>query len=196
MKKILLISFLLGINLIGVCQNNYPIKTIYNGDSVIIITPKQSELINRTLDDNLKLIKQNKSKIQELEEDNKNLLKLINSKDSTIIDLKSEKYDLLDSLWVWSTGPCLMYTQYPDDSTLYILDLSHYYMTTDDYGIIMPKMTNKEYNYYKNKVIEERNKREEGLDIFKRESRIMYLPVEVVSRKKIWKYKSKGPQKK
>jgi hypothetical protein len=189
MKKILFISGVMVLSVVGISQKNYPIKTIYKGDSVIIITPKQSDLINHTLDENLKTIKQNKSKIQDLTNQ-------INSKDSIINQLQNEKSDILDSLWVWSAGPCMIYTQYPDDSTLYILDLSHYYMTTDDYGIIMPKMSEKEYNYYKNMVIRERNKKEEGLNMFKTESRILYLPVDVVSRKKVWKYKSKGPQKK
>lgn len=34
----------------GYCQNNYPIETIFNGDSVVILTSKQSQNINFLID--------------------------------------------------------------------------------------------------------------------------------------------------
>ncbi len=55
---------------------------------------------------------------------------------------------LQDSLWKWALGPTLIYTTYPDTDVVYLMDLSQYYFTTDDFGIIMVKMSEKEYKKY------------------------------------------------
>jgi hypothetical protein len=69
---------------------------------------------------------------------------VINDKDS----LASEYSSLNDSLWKWALSPTLIYTEFPNDSTVYLLDLSMYYMAIDDFGIFMPKMSDKEYQKY------------------------------------------------
>lgn len=141
------------IPLLGYSQ--YPIQTIFKGDSVVIITVKQSEDINNLIDKQSKLISLYEQKLIEcymiIDELKKNNL----VKDSMLTEVGiiadsvgKENIALMDSIWNWSLGPSLIYSQYPNDSTMYILDLSRYYLTTDDFGIFMPRMSDKEYQRY------------------------------------------------
>ena len=55
MKKLLLICFML-MSFVGYTQ--YPIKTIFKGDSVIILTIEQSEKINAMIDKKVAEVKE------------------------------------------------------------------------------------------------------------------------------------------
>jgi hypothetical protein len=105
-------------------------------------------------------------------------------------DSISEQYNnLADSLWKWALGPTLIYTQWPDDSAVYLMDLSEYYMATDDFGIIMVKMSGKEYIKY------QAFKQTYGLPAqaywqFRTEMNIKKLKKPATDKRKVWKYKT------
>ena len=96
---------------------------------------------------------------------------------------------LQDSLWKWALGPTLIYTTYPDNTNVYLMDLSHYYMATDDFGIVMAKMLPKDYKKYKD-FVTAYGLDEKALWRFKNEMNIEYLPHLKVEEKKVWKYKT------
>ena len=79
MKKILIFLFIISAFMNGVSQINYPITTVFKGDSVIIMTTTQSKKINSLIDSlnkNLLFIKnENKNKqivLTNLDKDLKN----------------------------------------------------------------------------------------------------------------------------
>ena len=80
MRKIFL--FLLFFPFLMLGQNQYPIQTIFNGDSVVILTLKQSDEINRTIDEQ-NLFLSNRSKFFKNSTDS---LKLFISLQNKIID--------------------------------------------------------------------------------------------------------------
>jgi hypothetical protein len=96
---------------------------------------------------------------------------------------------LQDSLWKWALGPTLIYTTYPDNTNVYLMDLSHYYMTTDHFGIVMAKMLPRDYKKYKD-FVTAYGLDEKALWRFKNEMNIEYLPHLKVEEKKVWKYKT------
>ena len=65
MKKLLLLIGLTLLSFVGYGQ--YPIKTIFKGDSVIILTIQQSEKINEMLEKSSKSIKESNNKSKEYE---------------------------------------------------------------------------------------------------------------------------------
>jgi ABC-type Fe3+-citrate transport system substrate-binding protein len=199
MKKIGLALFLLLISAIGYSQ--YPIKTIFRGDSVIILTIDQSEKINQVLEKNSKGSKENSKKIKESEKEIADLKKTIEKQNyyiDSLSKLLSEYKDgnnaLYDSLWIWSLGPSLIYTQYPDDSTVYVMDLSHYYMTTDDFGIIMVRMSDKEYEKYQS-FISRYGLTEEAFWMFRNEIKIKRLNDDAITDRRVWKHKRRSKKK-
>ena len=163
MKKLLLICFML-MSFVGYTQ--YPIKTIFKGDSVIILTIEQSEKINAMIDKKVAEVKEirkreSKSKVindslsqinQILLEENR-VLKQINGIQQSFIDSitriskgsESTNRYVLDSLWNWALGPSIIYTQYPDDTTIYVMDLSEYYLINYDFGYSLQKMSKREF---------------------------------------------------
>lgn len=194
MKKFIIILSIL-IPLLGYSQ--YPIQTIFKGDSVVIITVKQSEDINNLIDKQSKLISLYEQKLIEcymiIDELKKNNL----VKDSMLTEVGiiadsvgKENIALMDSIWNWSLGPSLIYSQYPNDSTMYILDLSRYYLTTDDFGIFMPRMSDKEYQRYL-EFITTTKKNPPKFREFNNTGEFEYVGQEKIRRRKVWKYKSK-----
>jgi hypothetical protein len=195
-------------------MTQYPIKTIFKGDSVIILTIKQSEGINKVIEKNTKLIKENDKKLQDKNNEIKklnDLLSVQNNKvdsmnneiriknilnDSLLTELNNKKRiieiesSLDDSLWRWALGPTLIYTQYPDDDNVYLFDLSHYYMTTDDFGIMMAKMNDRDYKKYR-EFIETYGIDGAAIWKFKNEMNVEYLSKSKMEEKKVWKYKRK-----
>jgi hypothetical protein len=195
-------------------MSQYPIKTIFKGDSVIILTIKQSEGINKVIEKNSKLIKESDKKLQDKDNEIKrlnDLLSVQNNKvdsmnneirikntlnDSLLTELNNKKRiieiesSLADSLWRWALGPTLIYTQYPDDDNVYLFDLSHYYMTTDDFGIMMAKMNERDYKKYR-EFIETYGLDESAIWRFKNEMNVEYLSKGKMEEKKVWKYKRK-----
>jgi hypothetical protein len=197
MKNLITVLFLM-FSLVSFSQTNYPIKTIFKGDSVIILTIQQSEDINAVIEKNSKLLKESNKKIKERDEQilklesvlleqnvyidslSKILLKHLNREDTV--------NSLIDSLWKWSLGPSLIYTQYPDDSTVYIMDLSHHYMTTDDFGIIMVQMSDREYKKYQ-EFIQNYGMSEQAFWDFRNNIRIKRLPSDEIDERRVWKFR-------
>lgn len=197
----------------------YPYTTIDdNNRKIVIMTVEQADLINKkyqelqtahtalqeshtTLKEEHLIVKQ----INETQGDTiVNQLHLIRSQRDTIAkyttiagSLNSKQntttndyYTLQDSLWKWSLGPSLIYTEYPDDSTVYVLDLSHHYMATDDFGIIMVKMSDKEYAKYL-KFTKEYGLDEEAFWSFRNNMKIKRLSHVDVTKQRVWKYKTR-----
>ena len=65
MNKLIFVIGIMLMSLSGMAQ--YPIKTIFKGDSVIILTIQQSEKINEMLDKSSKSIKETSKKNKEYE---------------------------------------------------------------------------------------------------------------------------------
>ena len=156
MRTLLLLSFLL-ISLSSFSQTKYPIQTIYKGDSVVILTIKQSFDINKAIDSQKRIIRDQNRKIVAL---NKTIdsLSRINGGVNAVID--SIQY-IADTTYKWADefnmvirekaiGPCLLYTIPPYDS-VFFLDLSRYRMYTIDYGekIELELMSDKEYEEFR-----------------------------------------------
>jgi hypothetical protein len=152
MRILLLLSFLLT-SLSSLSQTKYPIQTIFKGDSVVILTVKQSFDINKAIETQKRIIRDQNKKIVAL---NKTIdsLSRINGGVNAVID--SIQY-IADTTYKWADefnmvirekaiGPCLLYTIPPYDS-VFFLDLSRYRMYTIDYGekIELELMSDEEY---------------------------------------------------
>jgi hypothetical protein len=176
----------------------YPIKTIFKGDSVIILTIEQSDKINQLIEKNSKSVKELTKKNKENEEELRRLNKLLVEQNCVIDSLynllleyrkkENAQNALVDSVWIWSLGPSLIYTEYPDDSTVYIMDLSQYYMTTDDFGIVMVKMSDREYKEYQ-EFIKTYGMSERAFWEFRSKMRIKPYIIEEEDKKRVWKFR-------
>jgi hypothetical protein len=176
----------------------YPIKTIFKGDSVIILTIEQSDKINQLIEKNSKSVKELTKKYKEHEEELRRLNKLLVEQNCVIDSLynllleyrkkENAQNALVDSVWIWSLGPSLIYTEYPDDSTVYIMDLSQYYMTTDDFGIVMVKMSDREYKEYQ-EFIKTYGMSARALWDFRSKMRIKPYIIEEEDKKRVWKFR-------
>ena len=213
MKKLLLICFML-MSFVGYTQ--YPIKTIFKGDSVIILTIEQSEKINAMIDKKVAEVKEirkreSKSKVindslsqinQILLEENR-VLKQINGIQQSFIDSitriskgsESTNQYVLDSLWNWALGPSIIYTQYPDDTTIYVMDLSEYYLEYSDDGFQLTKMSKRQYKNYK-KFIETYGVNQMAWFEFRSKIKIHTLGSQDYTNRKIKKYKTRWRYKK
>ena len=193
MRKLLLLIGLILLSFVGYSQ--YPIKTIFKGDSVIILTIQQSEKINEMLEKSSKSIKETNKKSKEYEEEIEKLYTTLSNQNDYIDSLSNlllERWtcneDIYDSLWTWALGPSIIYTLYPDDSTVYVMDLSHYYMTTNDFGIILARMSDKEYLKYQ-KFISRYGLSEEAFWRFRNEMKIRNVRDTDMKQEKVWKSK-------
>ena len=154
--KTLLTFIFLTISLFGFSQIKYPIQTIYRGDSVVILSVKQSVDINKAIETQRRIIREQNKKIVAL---NKTIdsLSRINNRVNTVID--SIQY-IADTTYKWAdeinlvlfelaAGPSLVYT-IPPYNSVYFINLDDYNMTSIDYGetIQLVKMTQKEYDYW------------------------------------------------
>ena len=155
--KTLLTFIFLTISLFGFSQIKYPIQTIYKGDSVVILSVKQSIDINKVIEKQKKIIREQNKKIVAL---NKTIdsLSRINNRVNTVID--SIQY-IADTTYKWADefnmvireraiGPCLLYT-IPPYKSVFFLDLSRYRMYSVDYGekIELELMSDKEYEKFR-----------------------------------------------
>jgi len=191
MRKIFL--FLLFFPFLMLGQNQYPIQTIFNGDSVVILTLKQSDEINRTIDEqNLFLYK--RSKFFKNTTDSLNMFislqnKMIDSLKTSLDSSITSNNSLLDSIWKWSLSPSIIFTSSPSDTELYVLDLSRYFLTTDDYGIFLPRMSDGEYKKFLqySESGEAPDSSSRGFDGL---GDLEYLGHERVRQRKVWKHKS------
>jgi hypothetical protein len=180
-------------SLSGMAQ--YPIKTIFKGDSVIILTIQQSEKINEMLEKSSKSIKETNNKNKEYETEIEKLNETLSNQNAYIDSLSNlllQRWtcneDIYDSLWTWALGPSIIYTLYPDDSTVYVMDLSHYYMTTYDFGVILARMSDKEYIKYQ-AFISRYGLSEESFWRFRNEMKIRNIRDTDMKQEKVWKSK-------
>jgi len=67
--------------------------------------------------------------------------------------------------------------------------LSHYYLTTDDFGIIMARMSDKEYAKYQN-FIAEYGLPQEAFWRFRTDMKLKRVPDSDLLERKVWKYKT------
>lgn len=115
---------------------------------------------------------------------NEKVVYIVSDKENVTNDYLS----LQDSLWKWALGPTLIYTTYPDTSAVYLMDFSKYYMTTDDFGVVMNKMRDEEYEKYQT-FVQIYGLSAEALWRFRSEMRINRLSPAELEDKKRWKYK-------
>jgi len=73
---------------------------------------------------------------------------------------------------------------------MYILDLTMYYLTTDDFGIFMPRMSEREFEKYV-KHIKELKQNPPAFREFDNSSEFEYIGKEKIKRRKVWKYRLK-----
>lgn len=155
MRTLLLISFLLlTTTILG--QNKYPIQTLYRGDSVVILSIKQSIDINKAIETQKRIIREQTRKIALL---NKvvDSLKMV-AGNSRIID--SIKY-VADTTYKWADELNLTIREMamhgsfmymiPPYNKVYFINLDDYnlYSHEDGRAIVLEKMTKQEYVEYK-----------------------------------------------
>jgi uncharacterized coiled-coil protein SlyX len=171
MKKVLLVLLFVLFGMLSYSQPKYPIKTIFRGDSVVILTIQQSENINKMIEKNSKLVKENNEKVQEYVNRIK-ALELANSYQNAYIDslsdvllecwLKTEEiqynadtlfkqYEELNlTIYEMAVGPTLLYTLPPYKDVLF-LNLKHFNMFIDSDGsLILERMTPAQMKKYDN----------------------------------------------
>jgi hypothetical protein len=186
------------ISFVGMGQLKYPIQTIYRGDSVVILTVKQSFDINKGIETQRKIIREQNKKIQA---QNKKIDSLTNTIAKLSGDVDSIQY-IADTTYKWAeeinlvlfemaAGPSLVYT-IPPYNSIYFINLDDYNMFSIDYGetIQLVRMTTKEYEYW-NKLKKQYNQEYyPAVDYFKG---IQFKNLEKELRlyeQKIWKNKN------
>jgi hypothetical protein len=207
-------------NLLSQSSKNYPYTTVDEDGTtkIVVMTTDQADLINKKYKDmeaelnalkaTIKtqrdtIIKQKvviqtqidtilkqevviKTQVDTITKYNEKVVYIETDKDSLNIEYTS----LQDSLWEWALGPTLIYTTYPDTNAVYLMDLSHYYMTTDDFGIIMVKMSEKEYKKYL-LFKQTYGLTEEVFWQFRNEVKVKRLKPSDLDERKVWKYRGK-----
>ena len=116
------------------CQSSYPLKTIFKGDSVVILKVQQADEINR-------IFERQKTEINELKNEIENLKKVQLHKDSIINDNQlivsinddiAKRLDTLEHWMYWaSIEGSWIYFSY-EDSLMYRMDLSKYKVSKDN----------------------------------------------------------------
>ena len=147
---------------------------------------KQKVIIQTQIDTILKQEIVIKTQVDTITKYNEKVVYIETDKDSLNIEYTS----LQDSLWKWALGPTLIYTTYPDTNTVYLMDLSQYYLTTDDFGIIMVKMSEKEYKKYL-LFKQTYGLTEEVFWQFRNEVKVKRLKQSDLDERKVWKYRRK-----
>jgi hypothetical protein len=155
MRTLLLLGFLL-LSIVGLSQTKYPIQTIYKGDSVVILTIRQSFDINKAIETQKKAIREQNKKIlaqnKKIDSLNNVIVKL-NSDVDSIQYIADTTYKWADEmnlvLFEMAAGPSLVYTV-PPYNFIYFINLDDYNMFSIDYGetIQLVRMTKKEYEYW------------------------------------------------
>jgi len=162
MRKVLLVLLFVLFGMLSYSQTKYPIKTIFRGDSVVILTIQQSDNINKMIEKNLKLIKDNNAKVQEyvgrikvLEQEANNQNAYIDSLSNALLKCRNsvevvqynsdtllKQYDELNlTIYEMAVGPTLLYTLPPYKDVLF-LNLKHFNMFIDSDGsLILERMT-------------------------------------------------------
>ena len=207
-------------NLLSQSNKNYPYTTVDEDGTtkIVVMTTDQADLINKKYKEmeaelaNLKLsikiqrdtitkqkmviktqidtiLKQDiviRTQVDTITKYNEKVVYIISDKQN----VTDEYLSLQDSLWKWALGPTLIYTTYPDTNAVYLMDFSKYYMTTDDFGVVMNKMREEEYKRYQT-FVQIYGLSAEALWRFRSEMRINRLSPAELEDKKRWKYKRK-----
>jgi hypothetical protein len=137
-------------------QLKYPIQTIYKGDSVVILTIKQSLNVNKVIDTQRKIIREQNKKILSQNKKIDSLINVVTKLNGTVDSIQY----IADTTYKWAdeinlilfelaAGPSLVYT-IPPYNSIYFINLDDYNMTSIDYGetIQLIRMTQKEYEYW------------------------------------------------
>jgi len=155
MRTIITLIFLM-FSFVSLGQLKYPIQTIYKGDSVVILTIKQSFDINKGIETQRKIIREQNRKIQaqnrKIDSLTNTIAKLNSAVDSIqyIADTTYKWADEINLVLVeMAAGPSLVYT-IPPYNSIYFINLDDYNMFSIDYGetIQLVRMTPKEYDYW------------------------------------------------
>lgn len=198
MKKTIIIILFLLFALFSSAQ--YPIQTIFKGDSVVILSLEQSESINNYLEKSEEnLSKKNgeltilKFKIDSLENVITKKNRIISEFESKSETYKNENESLFDSLWAWSLGPSLIFSQYDSDSTIYVYDLSNFWLGFYHRNITLNQMTEWDQKKYFNQTtrFDINNRKVSNLKINLVNSKY-FFDSKNIRRKKLWRYKSFG----
>ena len=155
MKTLITLIFLT-ISFVCMGQLKYPIQTIYKGDSVVILTIKQSFDINKAIDTQRKIIREQNKKILSQNKKIDSLINVVTKLNGTVDSIQY----IADTTYKWAdeinlilfelaAGPSLVYT-IPPYNSIYFINLDDYNMTSIDYGetIQLIRMTQKEYEYW------------------------------------------------
>ena len=112
----------------------------------------QSIIIKSQIDTIYKKEIEIKFKIDTIQKYSDKVVYVENDKTSQLNKLKID-YDSLeesnkalkDTIWKWAICPTLIFTDFPNDTSVYLLDLSRYYMYEKDFSIYFEPMTNRQY---------------------------------------------------
>jgi hypothetical protein len=61
----------------------------------------------------------------------------------------TELNTLKDTIWKWAIGPTLIFTDFPEDTIVYAMDFSKYYMHEKEFVIYFEPMSERQYNKYR-----------------------------------------------
>jgi uncharacterized coiled-coil protein SlyX len=171
MKQTLLIFLFVLLGMMSYSQTKYPVKTIFKGDSVVILTIQQSDNINKMIEKNTKLIRESSKKIQEYEDKIRKLEQSTNIQNAYIDSISNvllecwlemetvqynsdtllKQYEELNlTIYEMAVGPTLLYTLPPYKDVLF-LNLKHFHMYIDSEGsLTLERMTPKDIRKYDN----------------------------------------------
>lgn len=126
MRTIITLIFLM-FSFVSLGQLKYPIQTIYKGDSVVILTIKQSFDINKGIETQRKIIREQNRKIQAQNrkiDSLTNTITKLNSAVDSIQYIADTTYKWADEinlvLFEMAAGPSLVYTIPPYNSIYFI----------------------------------------------------------------------------
>lgn len=184
--------------LIGHSQPSYPIQTVLKGDSVVILTKKQSDEVNLLMDKQRVRIQNFKSEVKILTDTSNILKNEIKIKDTIIDSLKNilsnqqfyydsllSKIDTLEN-WILTSSIDNGYLYYSwQDSTIKVIDLSLYMLVlhnkTGNYSLINRGQTF-DLNYWKERNLIEQESPEVGWELNitpKYKPRIVLFPYKI-----------------
>lgn len=63
--------------------------------------------------------------------------------------ITNELNALKDTIWKWAIGPTLIFTDFPEDTIVYAMDFSKYYMREKEFVIYFEPMSERQYRKYK-----------------------------------------------
>lgn len=140
-------------------QSNYPIQTIINNDTVVILTKKQADDINVIFENQKTKIDTLKKQLSSFRAQNQELASQINSF-ALFYDSISKRLDMLSNWLHWTAidGAWIYYSY--KDSTIKVVDLSYYHVDLDPHtGDLLFINAPEEYRH-ENYIDEQREKKE------------------------------------